>query len=81
MKTITFMQFSFGYGCSEPGNNDGQYVRADVAQDLLEACKLTATAIREAMQAGDEDDARLSMAYARLVVKELDVAIGKAKQA
>lgn len=42
MKTITFTcpnPRHDGYGCSEPGDHSGKYVRAEVARELLEACK------------------------------------------
>lgn len=46
---------------------------------LLDACQLTVRAIREARDAGDEDDARLSRAYADLVINEIDTAIAAVK--
>lgn len=41
MKTITFIypHHSGAYGCSEPGDNAGEYVRADVARELLSQLK------------------------------------------
>lgn len=57
MKTITFYTRNGsydrpgGYGCSEPGNNSGEYVRADVARGLLEACE----AFDLALCAGNRD--------------------------
>jgi hypothetical protein len=41
MKTVTFTypHHTGGYGCSEPNDQSGEYVRADVARELLAACK------------------------------------------
>lgn len=35
----------YGYGCSEPNDQSGEYVKAEIARDLLEACE----AAREAL--------------------------------
>ena len=42
MKTVRFEYSSSfgGYRCSEPGDQDGLYVRAEVAQKMLAACKM-----------------------------------------
>jgi hypothetical protein len=51
MKTITFTNRPEGYGCSEPGNNAGEYVRAEVAKELLRALKtITSTEYSECME-------------------------------
>ena len=41
MKTVRFKYSSSfgGYRCSEPGDQDGLYVRAEVAQKMLAACQ------------------------------------------
>lgn len=39
MKTIRFTDRGQFYGCSEPGEQSGEYVRADVAGDLLDAAE------------------------------------------
>lgn len=47
MKTIEFLgpHRTGGYGCSEPGNNAGEYVRADVARELLARIKEMTAAV------------------------------------
>lgn len=50
MKQITFTSRSSGYGCSEPGDNSGQYVRADLAKELLAALE----AARKELEAYEE---------------------------
>jgi hypothetical protein len=52
MKTIRFTSRPTGYGCSEPGEQAGEYVRAEVARDLLAAC-------HAALKYIDSDDATL----------------------
>lgn len=39
MKTIKFTNRPYDYGCSKSGDNSGEYVRADVARELVAACK------------------------------------------
>ncbi len=40
MRTVRFTYYPDGYKCSEPGEQDGEYVKAEVAAELLEACKM-----------------------------------------
>ncbi len=45
MKAIRFNCNGFhapAYGCSEPGDNSGEYVPAEVARGMLAACELIA---------------------------------------
>ena len=39
METIMFTDRGAFYGCNKPGNQAGEYVKADIARDLLEALK------------------------------------------
>jgi hypothetical protein len=46
MKIVRFWEVPYeGYHCSEfSGDNDGEYVKAEIAQDLLAACEMQALA-------------------------------------
>lgn len=68
MKTIQFTPHHTGaYGCSEPGENYGEYVRADVTRDLLAALKVAREAIdyRVTSEALAQIDAAIAKAEGR----------------
>jgi hypothetical protein len=59
MKTIRFTaseRLGGAYGCSEPGEQSGEYVKAEVARDLHDACYRAAMQWRAYHQLHNEHD-------------------------
>jgi hypothetical protein len=75
MKTIQFTNRPDGYGCSEPGNNAGEYVRADVARGILEALKSLRS---DEYRAARHSDSTFAKAYQQAIEGLADLAILKA---
>ena len=45
MKTVYFASHDFGYQCSLPGDQEGEYVRVEVVQGMVEAAEKVCVAM------------------------------------
>lgn len=52
MKTIQFTAYPDGYRCSEPGEQSGEYVKAEVAKELIGALEIALINLRNAARLG-----------------------------